>query len=99
MNHRDIIAAKHILQLPEEATLEQIKIHYRSLLRRYHPDTCREAPEICAEKTRTIVAAYRLITKYCQQYHFSFAEEDLRRYSSAEDWWFARFGNDPGWRE
>lgn len=98
MNYRDLIKAKQTLGLPDEATLEQIKVHYRSLLRRYHPDSCQGSPELCEEKTRAIVEAYRIISNYCQQYHFSFAEEDLRRFSSSEDWWFARFGNDPSWR-
>jgi DnaJ-class molecular chaperone len=99
MNYRDIIEAKQTLNLPEQATLEQIRINYRSLLRRYHPDLCREDPAVCVAKTQAIVAAYQIILDYCQQYHFSFSEEDLRRYCSSEDWWFARFGNDPSWRK
>jgi len=47
--------------------------------------------------TRKIIAAYEIITVYCENYKYSFAREEVRRYLSVEEWWFDKFGNDPLW--
>jgi DnaJ-class molecular chaperone len=95
--YRELAEAKQILGLPDRATLEDIRGAYRSLLKRWHPDTCAEARETCGEKTRQVVAAYRIISAYCEAYQYSFADEDLRRHLSDEEWWLDRFGQDPLW--
>ena len=35
-----ITNASTILELPESATMEQIKAHYRKLIKKWHPDSC-----------------------------------------------------------
>lgn len=94
---REISAARELLELPEEATLEQVKSRYRSLIARWHPDKCPEDPEGAQEMTRRIVAAHRLILDYCARYRFSFSEETVRNYLPPEEWWLDRFGDDPLW--
>lgn len=95
--YQKITAARKLLDLPERATMQEIKSSYRGLVRRWHPDKCGESSEHCAEMTRRINAAYAVIMDYCSQYRFSFAEEEVKNYLSEEEWWFERFGNDPVW--
>jgi DnaJ-class molecular chaperone len=94
---KDIIEAKELLNLPERASMEEIKSNYRELIGQWHPDKCHESDEKCNEMTRKIIAAYDIIIAYCNQYHYSFSKEEIKRYLSNEEWWFERFGNDPIW--
>ena len=93
----DIHAARMLLDLPERATMKDIKSHYRALIRKWHPDRCNADKEACKEMTTRIIAAYRLITNYCKHYEFSFSKEEVSNYISAEEWWFERFGRGPLW--
>ncbi len=95
--YQEVMEAKELLNLPERASMEEIKQSYRSLISRWHPDKCRENEEKCNEMTQKIISAYKTITTYCNQYKYSFTQEEIKKYSSDEDWWFERFGNDPLW--
>jgi DnaJ-class molecular chaperone len=96
-NYKDIIQAKALLNIPERASIKEIKSNYRALISRWHPDQCKESHEKCTEMTRKIVAAYNIIVAYCNQYQYSFSEEEIKQYLSDEEWWFERFGQDPIW--
>lgn len=87
------------MELPEQATSRQIKANYRRLLRKWHPDRCREDKDVSQEKTRCLIQAYKIITEYCNNYKFSFSEEEVRKYLSQEEWWIERFGQDPRQKE
>lgn len=87
-----IRAARNILELPENATMEEIKSNYRDLIRKWHPDRCTKDTEQCKEMTARIITAYRLINDYCKSYKFSFSKEEVQKYLSAEEWWMERFG-------
>jgi DnaJ-class molecular chaperone len=95
--YQRITEARKLLELPERATMEEIKSQYRSLLAQWYPDKCRENEEQCNEMTRKIIAAYKTIIAYCSQYTYSFSKEDIRNYLSEDEWWFERFGDDPVW--
>jgi DnaJ-class molecular chaperone len=95
----EVLAARDLLELPERATLKEIKAGYRRLLRQWHPDTCDGDQHHCAEMTRKVVAAYASLVEYCGEYQYNLSEEEVGRYSTGEEWWFARFGNQPVWRE
>jgi len=95
--YQELKEAREILGLPEKATRKSIKSAYRSMLAKWHPDKCTDNPERCHEMTRKIVAAYKTISDYCAQYHYSFAEEDVRDNLSPEELWHERFGDDPLW--
>ncbi|WP_024335732.1 J domain-containing protein [Desulfotignum balticum] len=97
MTYNDIIAAKMILNLPERATMVEIKSSYRKLLKRWHPDKNPADPDRCHEMTRRITIAYKTILAYCDQYAYSFEKQEVEKYLSAEEWWMDRFGNDPLW--
>jgi len=93
----DITTARMLLDLPERATMEDIKSQYRELIQKWHPDRCKADKEICQEMAARIIAAYRLINTYCKNYEFSFSKEEVSNYLSAEEWWFERFGRSPLW--
>jgi len=72
--------ARKLLGLGQTATLRQIKVAYRRVASRYHPDKCEDEDKLkCVEMMKKVNEAYELITKYCTQYSYSFREEDVRR--------------------
>ncbi|WP_240744280.1 J domain-containing protein [Desulfopila sp. IMCC35006] len=93
----EITEARKILDLPERASLHDIRENYIILLNKWHPDKCAEDSENCAEMTRRIITAYKSIIEYCNQHKFSFTEEEIKKTCSVEEWWFERFGNTPWW--
>lgn len=93
--YQQINAARLILELPERATMKEIKSNYRALIRKWHPDRCKANKEKCKEMTAKIIAAHKIISDYCNNYKFSFSEEEVSNYLSAEEWWFDRFGKHP----
>jgi DnaJ-class molecular chaperone len=95
IKYKDLVAAKKLLKLPDRASMGEIKSCYRKLIKRWHPDRCQEDDEKCNEMTRKITAAYNIVVAYCRQYRYSFAEEEVKKYLSPEEWWFERFGDDP----
>jgi len=95
--YQEITKARKLLELPEHATMEEIKANYRELLGRWHPDKCNDDTERCKEMTRKIIAAYEIIIEYCSHYTYSFTREELAKYLSGQDWWMERFGDDPLW--
>jgi len=84
--------ARNLLELPERATMEQIKINFRKLVHKWHPDKCTEDQHICTEKTRMITNAYKTIITYCSQYRYSFTKKEIHNYLSEEEWWIEQFG-------
>ncbi len=95
--YQKITEARQLLELPECATMEQIKSNYRSLLSRWHPDKCRDNEQAAREMTQKIIESYQMILAYCNQYEYSFSEEVVNKHLSPEEWWYERFGNDPLW--
>ncbi len=95
--HQKINEARQLLEIPERATMKEIKSSYRSLLAEWHPDRCSENEEQCNEMTINIISAYRTILRYCNQYQYSFSKEEIKNYLPENEWWLERFGNDPLW--
>ncbi|ADW19375.1 heat shock protein DnaJ domain protein [Desulfobulbus propionicus DSM 2032] len=91
--------AAKVLGLGERATLAEIKRAYHRLSKVHHPDT---APgEQGGEQMYRITAAYERLMHYCADYRFPLRREDAgsdeRDIYDPEDWWQARFGQDPVW--
>ncbi len=86
-----------MLELPERATMDEIKAGYRSLIKKWHPDKRNAPNKECTEMTDRIINAYRTIFDYCESYKYSFSEKEVKNYLSDEEWWFERFGDDPLW--
>ena len=97
--YQKIKEARTLLELPERATMTEIKSNYRSLIRKWHPDRSKEPKEKCTEMTTRIIAAYEVICDYCQHYRFSFSQKEVKNYLSDEEWWLDRFGQKPLWGE
>ena len=92
-----ITEARKTLELPEYATMKQIKNSYKRLIKKWHPDKNRESAESCEENTKKIIEAYKTISIYCNNYKYSFAVAEIEKYIDDEEWWFKRFGGDPLW--
>lgn len=95
--YEEITEARNLLELPERASLQQIKSAFRSLITKWHPDKCGSNSNECHEMTLKINRAYRTIITYCEEYEYSFASEEIERHLSDREWWNHRFGNDPLW--
>lgn len=97
LSYSELIEAKKVLQLPDRASMQEIKLSYKSLLKRWHPDTCATDADECNEMTARIVTAYKTIRLYCDSYEYSFEEQELKLHLSKEEWWMDKFGEDPLW--
>ena len=91
--------AKNLLQLGDRATLSEIKRAYYHQSKLHHPDTAEG--EQSDEQMYRITAAYELLMRYCAEYRFPLSREDAGENEldiyDPEDWWQARFGQDPMW--
>jgi preprotein translocase subunit Sec63 len=95
--YQQITEARKLLDLPEQASLAEIKANYRKLLRKHHPDGSSKNKAERNEMTTRLTLAYKTIITYCNQYKFSFSKEEIQKYLPTEEWWFDRFGDDPLW--
>lgn len=95
--YQKIAEARKTLQLPERATMKEIKSNYKALITKWHPDTCKEDKDKCQEMTQKITRAYDIIFNYCTHYKFSFSREEIKNHLPGEEWWLERFGSDPIW--
>ncbi|MGK7876157.1 MAG: DnaJ domain-containing protein [Xenococcaceae cyanobacterium] len=74
-----------ILQIPRDATIEEIKTAFRRLVRQYHPDLNPENPAASAEKFREICEAYKILSdsvrrrEYNQKSEFDRSEQTTNR--------------------
>jgi DnaJ-class molecular chaperone len=92
-----ITRARKILDLPESATLDQIKKNFTQLIKKWHPDKNLSETELAESKTREIIHAYKVIKQYCEEYHFSFRRQEVDKYLSDRERWIKQFGNDAVW--
>ena len=84
--YRRIEEARKALGLGEEATRDEIRSAFRELSRQYHPDRCRDRDtSACREEFEKIVRAREILERYCENYRYSFREEDIRRQPPGRD--------------
>ncbi len=93
----EITRARNVLELPEMATMYEIKSNYRRLIALWHPDRCKEDEKRCKEMAHRIIRSYKIIMDYCQHYQFSFACPEVEKYVTDDEWWMQRFGQNPLW--
>jgi DnaJ-class molecular chaperone len=78
-NFSEIEEARKLLGLGEAATLKEIKTAYRKLAHRHHPDKHRGDDSTESENMKRLNWAYKLLMDYCNEYKYSFKEEDVAR--------------------
>jgi hypothetical protein len=93
MNEK-IRAALSVLELPERASVKQIKTQYKKLIHQWHPDKYPGNQAECHEKTVRLIESYKLLMEYCENFSISFEEIETE---TREEFWERRFGNDPLW--
>lgn len=95
--YEQITKALQILGLESSATWKEIKATYHALLKKWHPDFSRGNRDVSHDRTKEIIAAYKIIRDYCEHYRFSFSREEVEKYISPEELWLRQFGRDPIW--
>lgn len=89
-----IIKAKTLLGLREKSTLTEIKLKYKNLMKKWHPDKHKDNINQATAMSAQINEAYNIILNYCNSYEFSFDEDDIKRSSfTPQEWWHDKFGN------
>ena len=90
--------AAQVLGLGDHATLAEIKRAFHRLCKLHHPDT---ALGNDSDKMIEITAAYEVLSRYCHDFRYPLRQDypgaselDIH---DPEDWWQARFGQDPVW--
>jgi DnaJ-class molecular chaperone len=78
-NFKEIEEARKLLGIGETATLKEIKSAYRILAHRHHPDKTGEDDSARIETMKNLNRAYKLLMDYCNEYQYSFKEEDIAR--------------------
>jgi DnaJ-class molecular chaperone len=71
--------ARKLLGLGESATLKEIKRAYRKLAHRYHPDKHSGDDSVENGTMKQLNQAYKLLMDYCNEYKYSFKEDDVAR--------------------
>ena len=94
--YKKIQNALEIMELHDRITFAQIKDKYKELMKKYHPDNCQDDVLMCEEKSKEIIKAYKILQDYCQDFRFSFSEEEIKS-QSHHNWWAYRFGGDKTW--
>jgi DnaJ-class molecular chaperone len=101
-NYDCITEARKILELPESATMKNIRENYRRLIKQWHPDkkivhTNIDQLRTREARTNEIIQAYKTISDYCSNYRYSFERGEVEKYMTARERWFRQFGSDPIW--
>ena len=79
-DYKEIVDAKKLLALGDEATLEDIKNTYRKLSLKCNPDRCKDdKKKYCQEMFQKISHANDILMNYCACYRYSFKEKDVKR--------------------
>jgi|SRR5690554_4551543 len=69
--------AAQVLELGNRADIEEIKDAYKRLVKKWHPDNCKDELSKCQKKIQEVIEAYNIILDYCNEYRFSFIREDI----------------------
>jgi len=77
----EIEKALNILSLPKLISREDIKIQYRFLAKKNHPDKGGNA-----EKMEQLNTAYTLLMKYIEAFRYTFDEEEISKQFPGADY-------------
>ena len=86
--------SKTLLGLREKSTLKEIKLKYKNLMKKWHPDKHPDDAEKATKMSMQINEAYNIILDYCNNYEYSFDEDNIKKTSfTPAEWWHDKFGN------
>ncbi|OIP54447.1 MAG: molecular chaperone DnaJ [Helicobacteraceae bacterium CG2_30_36_10] len=89
-----LIKAKTLLGLREKSSLKEIKLKYKNLMKKWHPDKHKSDVEKATKMSMKINEAYEIILSYCNNYEYSFDEETIKRsHYTPTEWWNDKFGD------
>jgi len=89
-----LIKAKTLLGLRETSTIKEIKLSYKNLMKKWHPDKHKDDTQKATQMSVMINEAYEIILSYCNNYEYDFNEEKIKRdFFTPEQWWHDKFGN------
>ncbi len=91
--------AAEVLGVAGGASLAEIRQRYHRLIQEHHPDVRPAGDRSGHETTVALTQAYDVLVRYCMNYRFSFAPEDLAGSvkTSPQEYWREHFGDDPIW--
>lgn len=93
MTYAELQTALTVFELGDRASLKEIKMRHRELVKRHHPDAgVSGSPDII----RNVNAAYKVLVDYVQSYRFSFTEEEFYE-QDPEERLRRQFMDDPMW--
>jgi len=85
--------SKSLLGLREKSTLKEIKLNYKNLMKKWHPDKHPQDINKATKMSSQINEAYKIILDYCNNYEYSFDEDDIKKTSySPQEWHNDKFG-------
>ena len=93
MTYQDLRSALEIFGIGDRVTLGQIKRRHRALVKNHHPD---RAGKEASGRIAAINGAYEVLCSYCENYRFSFTEEEFLEQHPQERL-KRQFGWDPVW--
>jgi len=86
--------SKSLLGLREKCTLQEIKLHYKNLMKKWHPDKHPQNIQKATKMSADINEAYQVILEYCNNYEYSFDEDDIKKsHYSPQEWFNDKFNN------
>ena len=89
-----LIKAKTLLGLRETSSRKEIKLKYKNLMKKWHPDMHADNPEKATKMSIKINEAYEIVLDYCNNYEYNFDEDKIKRaYFTPAEWWHNKFGN------
>ena len=92
-SYDQLIKAKTLRGLHDKATLSEIKLRYKNLMKKWHPDKHQKDIDTATKMSVQINEAYSLILQYCNNYEYRFDEEFLQDATlTPHEWWEKRFG-------
>jgi DnaJ-class molecular chaperone len=89
----ELIKAKTLLGLREKSTLKEIKLKYKNMMKKWHPDKHKDDVVKATKMSMKINEAYEIISDYCSNYEYSFDEDLIKqKYLTPAEWWHEKFG-------
>lgn len=94
MTFAELHQALRVFNLPERASMKEIKARHRALVKHCHPDSPQGGD---GDRIRQVNAAYGVLMAYCSRYRFCFSREEFFE-QNPEERLRQQFSQDPIWK-